>query len=89
MRESGTPIAWNVLAKGTPVYAADGEELGKVAEVIADDQKDIFSGISLKPGLFKDERFVPADLIEELTDEAVRLSISSAQANRQLEANER
>jgi uncharacterized protein YrrD len=89
MKERGTPIAWNVLAKGTPVYAADGAELGKVADVIADDQKDIFSGISLKPGLFKEERFVPADLIEQMTDAAVRLSISAAQAHRQLEPHER
>ena len=89
MTERETPIAWSVLPKGIPVYASDGAELGKVAEVIADEQKDIFSGISLNPGLFKDERFVPADLIEEMTHEAVRLSISAEQAHRQLETNER
>jgi uncharacterized protein YrrD len=89
MKERETPIAWSVLPKGTPVYASDGTELGKVAEVIADEQKDIFSGISLNPGLFKDERFVPADLIEEMTHEGVRLSISAEQADRQLEPNER
>jgi uncharacterized protein YrrD len=89
MTERETPIAWSVLPKGTPVYASDGAELGKVAEVIADEQKDIFSGISLNPGLFKDERFVPADLIEVMTHDAVRLSISAEQAHRQLEPNER
>jgi uncharacterized protein YrrD len=89
MSERETPIAWSVLPKGTPVYASDGAELGKVAEIIADEQKDIFSGISLNPGLFKEERFVPADLIEEMTHEGVRLSISSEQADRHLEPNER
>jgi uncharacterized protein YrrD len=89
MSERETPIAWSVLPKGTPVYASDGAELGKVAEIIADEQKDIFSGISLNPGLFKEERFVPADLIEEMTHEAVRLSVSSEQADLQLEPNER
>jgi uncharacterized protein YrrD len=89
MTERETPIAWSVLPKGTPVYSSDGAELGKVAGVIADEQKDIFSGISLNPGLFKDERFVPADLIEEMTGEAVRLSISSHEADRRLEPNER
>ncbi len=89
MSERATPIAWSVLAKGTPVLSSDGDELGKVANVIADEQKDIFSGISLKPGLFKDERFVPADLIDEMTDEAVRLSISAEQASRELRPYER
>jgi uncharacterized protein YrrD len=89
MSRRETPIAWSVLSKGTPVYASDGAELGKVAEVVADEQKDIFSGIALNPGLFKDERFVPADLIYEMTDEAVRLSISAEQADRQLGPNER
>ncbi len=84
-----TPMAWIALRSGHPVMDSLGEAIGKISEVVADEQKDIFSGISLNPGLFKDERFVPADLIEEMTHEAVRLSISADQAHRQLEPNER
>jgi hypothetical protein len=62
--EGETPIAWAALRRGTPVIASDGTELGKVADVIAYEQKDIFSGLSVDPGWFKDERFVPADLID-------------------------
>ena len=67
----------------------DGTELGKVAEVVADEQKDIFSGIAIDPGWFREERFVPADLIERLTREAVYLAISSDQAKARLHANHR
>jgi uncharacterized protein YrrD len=74
---------------GTPVFTADGIELGKVAEVVADEQKDIFSGIAVDPGWFKEERFVPADLIERLTREAVYLAISSDQAKSKLHADHR
>ena len=74
------PVAWTALKKGTPVHAADGEPLGKVSLVVADEQKDIFSGVTLRSGLFDAERFVPADLIAELTPRAVHLTISSRQA---------
>jgi hypothetical protein len=87
--EPETPIAWSALARGTPVYSSDGREIGKVAEVIADEQKDIFSGISVDPGWFKDERFVPADLIASLSAAAVRLRITAGAAEARLEPNTR
>lgn len=75
------PIAWRVLEKGAPVFAASGDEIGKVSEVVADDQKDIFSGVAFRPGLFSSQRFIPADLIDSLTDEGVYLTISESQAD--------
>jgi uncharacterized protein YrrD len=84
-----TPIAWAALETGTPVFSSDGTELGKVTEVIADEQKDIFSGISVDPGWFKEERFVPADLIARLTSQAVHLNISAGAAETQLESSDR
>ena len=82
MADEDRPIAWSALEKGTPIYGADGEELGKVAHVIADDLKDIFSGITYRPHLFDSERFVPADLIDRLTRAAVRLKVSSEEAEK-------
>jgi len=70
------------------VRSSDGTELGKVADVIADEQKDIFSGIVLDPGWFKEARFVPADLVEEITSGGVRLTVSAAEAETRLEPND-
>jgi uncharacterized protein YrrD len=83
--EPETPIAWATLEAGTPVFSSDGAELGKVADVVADEQKDIFSGISVDPGWFKEERFVPAELIDRLTSRAVYLTIPARTAESQLE----
>jgi uncharacterized protein YrrD len=74
------PISWLALEKGTPVLAAGGEEVGKVREVIADEQKDIFSGLTLDTGLLSEPRFVPAEMIEEMTDDVVRLVIPAERA---------
>lgn len=68
------------LARGTRVVASDGEEIGKVGTVVADEEKDIFSGLSVTAGLFDKERFVPADLVSEMTEDEVRVSLSSSEA---------
>lgn len=74
------PIAWLALEPGTSIVGADGEEIGKVAEVIADREKDIFSGITFKPGMMDAALFVPAERVGELSHEQVTLTISSAEA---------
>ncbi len=74
------PIAWLALEEGTPVVANDGTEIGRVTSVVADEQKDIFSGVAFRHGLLDGQRFVPAGAIERLTQSAVHLSISAEQA---------
>jgi hypothetical protein len=71
------------LEKGTPVVDATGTEIGKVSEVIADEQKDIFSGIQWRQGILGEEHYVPADLIDELTPGAVRLLVSGDDAQQE------
>lgn len=83
MADSERPIAWLALEKGTPVLDAGGNEIGKVSEVIADEQKDIFSGIRWRHGILGDQHYVPADLIAELTVDAVHLRVSGDEAQQQ------
>lgn len=79
MNDEARPIAWSALAKGTAIVAADGEEIGKLTQVIADEQKDIFSGIAFRHGLLDREHFIPADDIAEMTTERVELTLNSQQ----------
>ena len=80
------PISYMALQKGTPVKTSDGTELGTVAEVVSDVQKDIFSGLEVTSGILSGKRFVPADLVASITDESVELSITSNEAESKLEA---
>ena len=73
------PIAWLALQEGTAIVGSDGEQVGKVGEVIADRQKDIFSGITFKPGLMDAALFIPADKIGELSDSQVTLTIPASE----------
>lgn len=81
----GQPIAWMALESGTAIVTSDGTELGRVHEVVADRQKDIFSGITFRDGVLSGERFVPAATIDTITSEEVRLTVSSAEAEGKIE----
>lgn len=79
MTDSDAPISWMTLEKGTPVLSSDGDEVGKIDEVVADRQKDIFSGVTISSGLLSASRFAPAGVIAGMSSEAVRLSITGAE----------
>lgn len=85
---TGQPIAWMALGSGTPIVTADGDELGRVHEVIADRQKDIFSGVTFRDGVLSGERFVPAATIDTITTDEVRLTFSANEADQKIEPYE-
>jgi uncharacterized protein YrrD len=70
------PIAWSALEKGTRVFAAGGDEVGRVSDVFADEEKDIFSGVLIKSGLFDADHFVSAHQIQDLTTAGVYLKLT-------------
>ena len=76
--DHGAPIAYTVLAEGTPVLAADGTEVGTVKRVLADAGADIFDGIAFDGE--GGERFVDAPEVDALYERAVVLRITAEQA---------
>lgn len=42
---TGDPVSWLMVEPGWTVYDAAGEKVGKVKEVLADEQADIFHGL--------------------------------------------
>ena len=84
MTDEERQIAWRALDKGTRVYSSDGAQLGKVSHVVADDLKDIFSGIAFARGMLGEEVFAPAPLVESITTEGVHLSLTEQAAESEL-----
>lgn len=76
MEDLGAPIAYLVLKEGTPVYDRDGDQVGVVEHVLADDPVDIFHGLIVHtlplPGR---HLFAAADQIAELRERRVLLSV--------------
>ena len=46
---TGEPVSWIVIEPGWKVVGRDGEELGRVDEVIGDSNADIFNGLAVSP----------------------------------------
>ena len=76
--EHGAPISYMVLAEGTPVYSADGHELGTVKRVLADTGADIFDGLIVDTS--RGDRFVDAPNVDGLYERAVVLGLSADDA---------
>jgi uncharacterized protein YrrD len=72
----GNPIAYMVLSRGTPVYSSDGVEIGKVVNVLAAEDKDVFDGIVIGEHILgRDHRFADADDVGEIHERGVVLKL--------------
>jgi hypothetical protein len=75
--EEGTPVAYTVLRKGTPVTSQSGRWFGTVDRVIDDSKGDILHGIIVATAVGR--RFVARDCIERMATTQVRCSLSDEQ----------
>jgi hypothetical protein len=75
----GEPASYLTLDEDCSVISSDGEEVGKVQHVLADEEEDVFDGIvidtHLGPGGL---HFVDAPQVKECRERAVVLSVPAA-----------
>jgi uncharacterized protein YrrD len=71
---SGDPVSWLLIEPGWTVYDANGEKVGKVKRVLADEQADIFHGVLVERGLLGDEEEIVADRIAQIHEGDLHLA---------------
>jgi uncharacterized protein YrrD len=77
----GPPASYLTLEEGAPVLSSDGEGIGKVEEILADTQADVFDGLVVGKGpLGFDRRYVDAEHVDRIHERGVLLSITAAEA---------
>ena len=69
-------VSWLVIERGWPVPGKDGKDLGRVEEVVADTQNDIFHGLAVSKGLFGKPRYVPAERITLIVEGRVETDLT-------------
>jgi hypothetical protein len=83
MSDLGEPTSYLVVGKGVPVLSSDGEQIGRVVEVLSAPEADMFDGIifdtTAGPG---GHRFVDAPEVGEIFERGVVLKIDAAAAAR-------
>lgn len=68
------PVSWLLIEPGWEVVDANGDDVGKVEEVVGDREDDIFSGLNVATSLLGKPEFVPAERVGEITEGRVQLS---------------
>jgi len=72
------PVAWTVVERGWAVAASDGNEVGKVNEVLGDPEADIFDGLAVGAGAVLDRpRYVPSEKVGAIEVGTVHLTIDA------------
>jgi hypothetical protein len=79
---AGETLAWRAIKPGHKVFDRDGEEIGTVARVLADDKADIFHGVSVKRGVLGTELEIVAAQIERIDEDAVHTSVREQEVAR-------
>lgn len=69
------PVSWFVIEQGWRVVGNDGSELGTVEETVGDSARDIFDGLTVGTGLLSKPRYVPAELVVEIVEGTITLSV--------------
>jgi hypothetical protein len=79
-REYGEPASYLTLKEGCEVVSSDGEKVGTVQHVLADEEEDIFDGVvidtQLGPGGLL---FVDAPQVSECFERALVLSVPASE----------
>lgn len=89
MDDLGAPRSYLAVEPGTAVYSSDGEQVGEVQHVLADEDHDLFDGVvidarALPGGL----RFADAGQVAQIFERGVVLALTSAQAEELPEPSE-
>lgn len=79
--DDGAAIHYLAVAPGTPVYSADGIEIGVVREMLDNSREHIFDGVVFKGG-DGGVRFADAPEVKRTAERGVTLTLSAAEASR-------
>jgi hypothetical protein len=76
------PVSWFLIERGWQVVGSDGNELGTIEETVGDSARDIFDGLTVGTGLLSKPRYVPAELVGEIVEGRVALTIGQDEFER-------
>ncbi|HEU5253502.1 MAG TPA: PRC-barrel domain-containing protein [Solirubrobacterales bacterium] len=79
MEDLGHPVSYLVAKRGIPVFASDGEKVGRVSRVLAAPEANLFDGIVFDTGGINGRRFVDAPEVGAIYERGVVLTIAAAE----------
>jgi hypothetical protein len=77
---SGDPVSWLLIERGWRVLDALGGEIGHVAAVLGDKERDIFDGLAVSLGLLEGDRYLAAEDVGTIEEGTVHTEVQDASA---------
>jgi hypothetical protein len=78
LSDEGHAVSYKVVRRGTPVWAADGQEVGRVRAALENEREHIFDGLVIDTPT--GPRFVDAPEVARIAELRVTLTIDAAAA---------
>jgi hypothetical protein len=78
IEDDGSAVHYTAVQRGTPVISSDGQEVGKVVEVLDNYREHIFDGLVIET-TDGARRFVDAPEVARTAERAVTLTIGAAE----------
>src|SRR5579884_4245885 len=72
------PLAWMAILQHTPVYASDGTEIGRTADVLG--AEDIFHGVVVHSGPSGHDVVIPGADVSNITNRRIDVSLTPEEA---------
>lgn len=69
------PVSWLLVEPGWKVLGAGGDDLGRVAEVLGDEENDIFDGLVVSPRLLGKPRYLPSERVGRIETGLVHATV--------------
>jgi hypothetical protein len=76
------PVSWMMIESGWKVVDAEGEEVGRVDEVVGDAEVDIFNGLRVLTGVLGSPKYVPSEEVGQIVEGTVALKVTKHEAER-------
>jgi hypothetical protein len=72
-----------MIEQGWSVVDADGEDVGRIDEVLGDEEADIFNGLTVLTGILGTPQYVPAERVGEIVEGRVKLELKKDELGRE------
>lgn len=73
MSEPEPQVSWKALEQDATVVSSDGDESGRVVEIVGDPEADIFNGLVVDLGLLDKNRHLPAERVKAIWPKRVEV----------------
>jgi hypothetical protein len=73
-------VAWTSIDAGATVVAADGSEVGRIKEVVGDEEADIFDGLVITHSRRGSSHYIPSERVRDIWPDRVETDLSPEEA---------